>query len=504
MQTTVAATETLFMAARNARDAADVARARGIPDAGGQADLRAEADAAESRLRAALADAPVRTALAPEDAAAMDRMEAALAAGLGLDGAGASTGAPDTVVDAISGLTEAYARAGDTLCVDGSPIGRLSILGRLATEPDRTRRRELFLALEPLWRAVDGDGLDTSPYRELVRAAAAGRTPGPWAANATALGIQAADIERWCVAILEAWSGTSASEPSIEPWDWWWLAGEADRRVGPGIPAARLLELDRAYHASLGADLDALGVAFDVAPRPGRPSIPVAFTTFGRRSPPRPWVFATYRDGGLGELTELVHETGHAIHLAGIRTRPAFVDWPDSDAFTEALAELLSLDTAEPAWLARWVDPALGAIPVAVLQRSRNADIVLDAAWALFEIRVRATPAARPNDVWTELTSRYLGIAPHREWSWWAIRGQLVQAPGYMANYAVGAVLAADIRAAIRAARGDWTGGDPGWYAWVSERLYRYGAERSSGRVVRDLLGRAPTPDALVAQIAGA
>lgn len=35
-----------------------------------------------------------------------------------------------------------------------------------------------------------------------------------------------------------------------------------------------------------------------------------------------------------------LHETGHAIHIAGIRTRPAFSDWPDADLFTEAIADL--------------------------------------------------------------------------------------------------------------------------------------------------------------------
>ena len=70
-------------------------------------------------------------------------------------------------------------------------------------------------------------------------------------------------------------------------------------------------------------------------------------------------------------------------------------------------------------------------------------------------------------------------MAPHPEWSWWAIRGQLIQEPGYMANYTIGAVLSADMRAAIRAARGSWIDGDPGWYGWVSERLYRFGLERS-------------------------
>jgi hypothetical protein len=298
-------------------------------------------------------------------------------------------------------------------------------------------------------------------------------------------------------------------EPPIEPWDWWWRAGEADRALRPALPLGRLFELNEMIHRSLGADLDALGVVLDTTPRLGRPPVPVAFTTFGARphpradgtwDPGRPTVLASYTDGGLGELTELVHETGHAIHIVAIRTRPAFADWPHSDALTEALAELVSLDVAEPAWQRRWL-PDAPPVPEAVTLRCRYADVALDAAWALLEIRLHADPDRRPNDAWTEITSGSLGIVPHQEWSWWALRGQLVQEPGYMANYAIGAVLAADLRAAIREARGDWTGGDPGWYAWVSERIYRFGLERSARDVLRDVLGRAPDAGALLGEI---
>ena len=45
-------------------------------------------------------------------------------------------------------------------------------------------------------------------------------------------------------------------------------------------------------------------------------------------------MFATYRTGGLDNLNELLHETGHAVHIAAIHTRPAFADWPDSDPLT--------------------------------------------------------------------------------------------------------------------------------------------------------------------------
>jgi Zn-dependent oligopeptidase len=204
--------------------------------------------------------------------------------------------------------------------------------------------------------------------------------------------------------------------------------------------------------------------------------------------------------GGYSELAELVHETGHALHIAGIRTRPAFADWPDSDALTEALADVLALDLTEPAWLRRWL-PGAQVVPEATAIRCRYADVVLDAAWAVFELRMHAAPGRRPNDVWTEITGTWLGIAPHPEWSWWAIRGQLVESPGYMSNYAIGAVLATSIRAAMREALGDWVRGDRRWYPWLRDRVYRYGLERPSRDVLHDVLGRAPTADALLAEI---
>jgi Zn-dependent M32 family carboxypeptidase len=141
-------------------------------------------------------------------------------------------------------------------------------------------------------------------------------------------------------------------------------------------------------------------------------------------------------------------------------------------------------------------------VPAAVAARYLHAGTALDAAWALFEMRMLADPGRRANDAWTAITSRYLGIAPRPEWSWWAIRGQLVQEPGYMSNYAVGYVMTAAIRARIREARGSWLErDDPGWYSWVREHLLRFGLERTSGDVVRELLGGPPTPGALVEEI---
>jgi hypothetical protein len=250
--------------------------------------------------------------------------------------------------------------------------------------------------------------------------------------------------------------------------------------------------------------VDSIGVRYDLAPREGK--TPVAFCTFGRRArhrngtlePAEPWVFATYRTGGLDNLNELLHETGHAVHIAAIRTRPAFADWPDSDPFTEAVAEFVSLDVYEPAWQHRWLGDS---VPLADGLRGRYGGIVMDVAWAVFELRMQADPSADPNDVWTTLTRDYLRIRPHRELSWWAMRGQLVDSPGYMMNYAAGAILIAALRARAVELHGPSVAGSPSWYGWIARRLFRFGLERPTREVIEEFLGGPVSPAALLADM---
>ncbi|HEY1487155.1 MAG TPA: hypothetical protein VGF84_13695 [Micromonosporaceae bacterium] len=497
MPASVTRVEEVYRIARDLADRRDIAAARGFE----ATDLPILAETAADDFRDAL-DALTAEALAADgdDRTAIDTMRAWSRQSRNPDRA------PDAFDECSSRIEDGYAAAQATVDTDGGTATRLAILERLSTDDDPERRRRLFHALAPVWATIDGDGSpDGSPYqRELLplsrRRWSAGRSPV--AANARALGIDPGTIEASLVAILETWRGAFAGGPPLEPWDWWHEAGAANRALAAATPLERIAQISDAYHASLGADPAVLDIGFDLTPRAGRPPVPVAYTEFGGRPGPhrraKAWVMASYTSGGLGELTELVHETGHAIHIAAIDTRPAFADWPDSDAFTEAIAEITALDTAEPRWQEHWLG---SSVPAWTSLRGRYADVMLDICWALLEIRLHADESARPNDVWTALTSTYLGIVAHPELSWWAMRGQLVQEPGYMVNYALGPILAADMRAAIRAVRGDWTHGDLGWYGWVSDHVYRYGLEHSSGRVLADLLGRRPRESALVHEI---
>ena len=349
---------------------------------------------------------------------------------------------------------------------------------------------------------MNGDNGLNSPYRRLIASEVESRRVGEPAAVGPAgvSGIPPDSLEQWLYSILNAWRMASP-DSLVEPWDWLYAGGEAARKLSPLIPADRLERLNAEVFKSLGADLAALRVHYDLAEREGK--TPVAYTTFGARArlrggqwdPGEPWVFATYREGGLDNLAELLHETGHAVHIAAIHTRPAFADWPDSDPFTEALGDFVALDVAEPAWQQRWLGDS---VPLAAGLRARYSSIVMDVAWALFEAHMLRDPAANPNEVWTQITRDYLRITAAPRNLLVGDAGTADRFPGYMMNYAAGAILIAAIRRRTVEQHGPFVTGDTSWYGWVTPRLFRFGLERPTRTVVEEFLGGPVSPRAIL------
>lgn len=516
----LAAAEAAFLDARTGADRINVRQGRGEP----WGDLLPAYQAARQRALAALA-AVDTASLAAADRAAFQAMSEVATTRLSADpapviGAAGQEADPSCRYDpaallrdggaaSLSGrIMACYGRQATRIPYRDRVLDRLTIFGLLGTIDDRAERERLFQALGPVWQSVNGDNTAGSPWRTLLVArAAAWRDSGqPHVDRARALGVAPDSVEFWLERVLAAWRAVQP-DTVLEPWDWYHYTGAVSRRFESRIPKSRLQSLNADWYRRLGADPAALRIQYDVEPREGK--YPVAYTTFGARphlskgewDPGSPFVSAAYRIGGLDNLVELLHETGHAIHIAGIRTRPAWADWPDSDTFTEAVADLASHDAFEP----RWQVTVLGdSVSLAEGLRGKYGGVVLDMAWALFEIRMFRAPDQDPNQVWAAVTEKYLRIRPHPEWSWWAMRGQLIESPGYMLNYALGGVLTAALRGRIAADRGSWLEGDPGWYPWVRDRLFRYGGSRPAAEVVREFLRGPLSPGAILADLSRA
>lgn len=70
-----------------------------------------------------------------------------------------------------------------------------------------------------------------------------------------------------------------------------------------------------------------------------------------------------------------------------------------------------------------------------------------------------------------------------------------------MMNYALGAMIAAQLRERIHQERGPFARPDKKRYAWLSDRLYRFGLSRPSREVLSDVVGRALGTEALVSDM---
>ena len=401
-------------------------------------------------------------------------------------------------------LVSCYVEYGNRLQYDGGTIDRGTALQLLHVVEDRASRKSLFAAFVPLWTALNGRGEADSPYRRMIAMAAddARRNGSQIDAAARALGVTAADVEHWLVQVLAAWRDANPAD-LVEPWDFRYVNGVANRELQARIPAAALLPVNQRFYRDLGADLTQLGVVFDLEARPDKS--PLAYSDFlvRGRTVQEEWrrpiarVLGTYPAGGLFSLNELVHENGHAVHVSAIRTRPAYMEWPDT-LFTEAFADVPSWSVHEPAWQRQYLGTSVAE---AASMRALFANVMLDVAWSLFELRMLRDPTLDPNAVWTDITHEYLRVVPHPEVPWWAMRVQLAGNPGYMVNYGLGALLTAEMRARTAAEIGPFDTGNPRWYGWLSGQLLQYGSERDTRRLLQDLLGRPLSADALLDQI---
>ena len=181
--TSLTRAEARFLDIRDAFDAADLAEARGLATARSRQQAAATLAELEYALEHVAADE-----LGDEDARALTAMQQWVSEALTMqrrqhaaDGAPKGSGPIGDLERISRRIMDRYSAAQSAVDVGGSSLTRLAVLGELAIEPSSVRRRELFIALQPVWHSIDGDTDSTSPYKRLLLCSAdrwaRGRSP---------------------------------------------------------------------------------------------------------------------------------------------------------------------------------------------------------------------------------------------------------------------------------------------------------------------------------------
>ena len=297
-------------------------------------------------------------------------------------------------------LDACFTEIANSLEFEGQKIDRASALAKLHEIDDPARRKALFYAFAPLWQAINGANEADSPYRRLISMAAT-EAQKEWLGS----GCRGTDGGR-----DERAAGAMAGSHSrnLEQGD----CGRGERTLGLSIRVGRCGPRAREEHSArarcsrstiatiaTSAPISTSSEFSTISSRvPDKSS--VAYTDFlihgrwiaGQWQPTVARVLASYGDGNLGSLNELVHENGHAVHISAIRNRPAYVDWND-DLFVEAFADVTSWSVYEAAWQRRYLGVEA---PTRASLRALYGSVMLDVAWALFEARMLRDPAQRP------------------------------------------------------------------------------------------------------------
>ena len=285
--------------------------------------------------------------------------------------------------------------------------------------------------------------------------------------------------------------------------------------LDPWFAGQRLEDLTSRFFEAVGFDIGDLLRRADLYERPGKCQHAFCLSV-DRGADVR--VLCNLRSDEYWMGT-MLHEFGHAVYEQGIdRTLPFLLREPAHILTTEATAMLFGRLSKSAAWLTHYAGMPVAEAKAAE-QASRRAirdQLLVQMRWNLvmchMEQALYRDPTQDLNRLWWDLVERFQGVrrpdarvAPD-----WASKIHFSVAPVYYHNYLLGEVMASQLQGAIHEqALG---GGADVWARYVSspevgrylgERLFRSGRALPWPETVRRATGRALSPEAFIAELAG-
>ncbi|KAA3636884.1 MAG: hypothetical protein DWP97_01900 [Calditrichaeota bacterium] len=233
---------------------------------------------------------------------------------------------------------------------------------------------------------------------------------------------------------------TGLLDPNI--WDLAFAYNDIYKKVDAYFPVdSQMRYVDNSLEA-IGYDLEDLPIYFDLESRDGKSQFAYAFTI---KAPYDMRILANLTDGILSTKT-LMHEVGHALHSAYIRQdRSIFSSTMIEGIWAEAMGQTMAALVNEKEWLTKYAHMPT-KLADDYLKAKRELDIIYLRTTLLrlhFEFEAYNNPNRDLNQVFWELSSKYLKISQHEDLYPWASIIHYTTHPVYLHNYLYADMIAA-------------------------------------------------------------
>ncbi len=366
-------------------------------------------------------------------------------------------------------------------------------LARMRNEAARSLGYRDWFAL-----SLTTDEMDEEKLLETL-AAADRATAEPFARWKSALDVRLAERFGCGVSELRPWHYADPffQEPPPE--------GAVD--LDPLFKGKNVVALARRTFEGIGFEVEGILNRSDLYPRPGKNQHAFCID-IDRGGDVR--VLANVIDNQSWTDT-MLHELGHGVYDLGFDEDLSWVLRKTHLVTTEASALLFGALAGDREWLERILELDAGEAEelASRLRAARAAELLVFTRWVLvmnaFERALYAEPERDLNGVWWELVARYQLLTPPdgRSAPDWAAKIHVAVAPVYYHTYLYGAIVASQIKDALRSAAGGLVD-RPEAGRMLRQKLYAPGASIRWDRLVEQAAGSPLSVDALAREVAAA
>ena len=268
-----------------------------------------------------------------------------------------------------------------------------------------------------------------------------------------------------------------------------------------------IVGLARRTFEGIGFAVDAILERSDLFPRPGKNQHAFCIDV-DRGGDVR--VLANVIDNH-GWTDTMLHELGHGVYDLGFDDELPWVLRDTHLVTTEASALLFGALAGDREWLERvlGMDEREADELGGRLRSARAAELLVFTRWVLvvnaFERALYADPESDLDTLWWQLVARYQLLTPPdgRNAPDWAAKIHVAVAPVYYHTYLYGAIVASQLKDALRSAAGGLVE-RPEAGALLQQRLFAPGASIRWDRLVEQASGRSLSVDSLAREVAAA